>query len=42
MKLKLNLVMAMATLSLMNMSISSVVLAVGGQNDNGGLILHIM
>ena len=35
MKLKLNLVMAMATLSLMNMSISSVVLAVGGQNDNG-------
>ena len=37
MKLKLNLVMAIATLSLMNMSISSVVLAVGGQNDNGGI-----
>lgn len=37
MKLKLNLVMAIVTLSLMNMSISSVVLAVGGQNDNGGI-----
>ena len=37
MKLKLNLVMAIVTLSLMNMSINSVVLAVGGQNDNEGI-----
>lgn len=37
MKLKLNLIMTMITLSIISISISSVVLAVGGQNDGSGI-----
>lgn len=37
MKLKLNLIMTMITLSIISISISSVVLAVGGQNDYSGI-----